>query len=146
MLDLGGADAHATLWGSVTAVTEVTAATPAAPELGAGPFDTIFSVFALAATPDLDPLLSRIGDALAPDGRLLFLEPSRGVGATSRLLRVAAPSVRWSTGFHVDRDLPAELRRCGLSVTDVERHTSRTTQWWLRHLVEGVAHRSLLTR
>lgn len=156
VLDLGGAEAHAALWGAAREVTEVVhldRSTGRRRDLGrvaalaaeGQRFDTVFSVFQLASAPDLDQALAGVRDVLAPDGIVLFLEPARLTGATGRAQRLVAPSLATATGWWVDRDIPAALRASGLSVTDLERHRSNTVQWWLRSLVEGTAHPSLLS-
>ena len=151
VLDLGGADAHASLWPSVAAVTEVVPVDgPVERRLAAlagegRRFDTIFSVFRLAAAGDLPRTLALVKDLLADEGMVLFLEPGRRTGVSGRAQRWVAPSVAVTTGWWVDRDIPVELRRAGLSVIDIERHRTGTLQWWLRSLVEGTAHHALDT-
>lgn len=149
VLDLGGAETHHTMW---TAVPAVAAATvlhgPADPRLASlardeARFDTILSVFQLAAAPDLGATARRLRSMLAADGRLLFLEPGRLTGLPGRVQRLLAPPVGLLTGWRVDRNIPMTLREAGLSVTDLDRHRIPTIQWWLRALVEGSAHRAL---
>jgi len=142
VLDLGGAEAHRGLWRG-TAVDEVVVLDGAPRRLPAGPFDTVVSVFQLAASADLDALLARLHGLLADDGRLLFLEPGRRVGLGGRVQGLVAPALGAVTGWRPDQDVPMALRRAGLSVTDVERHRVPTLQPWLRHVVEGSAHRAL---
>lgn len=148
VLDLGGSTAHDVLWDrpgvEVTAVDG--ADDPALLRLVDADhrFDAVLSVFQLTAASDLAGTLSRISRVLDDDGRLLFLEPTRIPGRVlRRAQRFVAPVVDVAAGWRVDRDIPAEIRRAGLSVTDVERHRSNTVQWWLRALVEGAAHREL---
>ncbi len=149
VLDLGGADAHRTLWAGAGDVQSATvldgAADPRLAGLARGPerFDTIVSVLQLAAAPDLDAVLARLRTVLADDGVLLFVEPSRLVGIAGRMQRLVAPPVGLLTGWRVDRDVPACLRSAQLSVTDVRRHRVATLQWWLREIVEGRAHHAL---
>jgi SAM-dependent methyltransferase len=151
VLDLGGADTHRALWATArVAPVEVLdgGGDPRLAELVASGerFDTVVSVFQLAAAADLDPLLAAVRSVLSDDGALLFLEPTRVTGPTGRLQRLAAPAVAATTGWRTDHDVPMALRRAGLSVTDVERHRVPTLQPWLRQLVEGRAHRALLPR
>lgn len=151
VLDLGGAESHASLWDHNAAVGDVVSvagsADPALATLCRSQqrFDTVFSVFQLVAAPDLAATLARIHRLLSDDGRVLFIEPGRLSGAVGRAQRLVAPAVSLATGWHVDRDVPMSLRRAGLSVTDLERHRTGTTQWWLRSVIEGTAHHALLT-
>lgn len=149
MLDLGGADSHRALWDRARDVTEATvldgADDPQLCRLAADGrrFDTIFSVFQLAATADLDVTLRAMRDVLADDGRLLFLEPGSQVGMSGRMQRLVAPPLGGLTGWRADRDVPAELRAARLSVIDIRRHRVPTLQVWLRQVLEGVAHHAL---
>lgn len=146
VLDLGGADAHANLWEDHAAVDDVVsvrgAADPALIALARGDqgFDTIFSVFQLVSAPDLDATLGRLGRILAPDGRLLFIEPGRLVGVGGRSQRLVAPAVGLASKWHVERDIPVALRDAALSVISLDRHRVTTMQWWLSRIIEGVAH------
>ncbi len=149
VLDLGGADAHHQLWGQVAAVDEAVVLDGANdPELLAlarsgARFDTVLSVFQLASANDLGATLRRVAALLADDGRLRFVEPGRLVGLPGRLQGLVAPPLGLLAGWRADRDVPAELRAAGLSVTDLERHRVPTFQWWVRMLVEGDAHHAL---
>ncbi len=152
VLDLGGADAHRSLWSTIEPVTDVVAAGGAdlAPHLehlarSGERFDTVLSVFRLTAVGDLDGALGSIETVLADGGALLFLEPGLRRGALGRGQRLVAPGVEMTSGWHVERDIPAALRRSGLSVIDIERHRIGTVQWWLGMLLEGVAHHALDT-
>ncbi len=148
MLDLGGADAHAAVWERLDDVVDVEvldgagdARLLALSRTGAT-FDTVVSVFQLASAPDLDAAVRRVGALLAPEGRLLFLEPGRLVGVSGRVQRMVGPPLSLLTGWRPDRDIPHALRSAGVSVTDLERHRVPTLQWWLRILLEGAAHRA----
>jgi len=142
VLDLGGADAHRAQWGTGDAVVLDGAGDPRLADLD-GPFDTVVSVFQLAAASDLAATLARIRVLLAEDGRLLFVEPGRLVRLGGRVQRLVAPPLGAVAGWRADRDIPGELRAAGLSVTDVERHRVPTLQPWLRQVVEGAAHHAL---
>jgi SAM-dependent methyltransferase len=146
VLDLGGADRHATLWGAREVVRLDCGADPRLDRLTGRDerFDTVFSVFQLSAAHDLASTLAQLRQVLAPEGVVLFLEPGRLVGLAGRSQRVLGRAVAATAGWHLDRDIPMELRRAGLSVTDLERHRAPTTQWWLRIVVEGTAHHSLV--
>lgn len=149
LLDLGGADMHRSLWAGVADVSEATvldgAGDPRLAELAAADerFDTVISVFQLAASTDLDATLRSLRRMLADDGRLLFLEPAAQVGLPGRLQRLVAPPLGGLTGWRADRDIPAELRAADLSVIDLRRHRVPTLQLWLRQVLEGVAHHAL---
>jgi len=149
VLDLGGADAHRSLWSAVPAVQSVTVLDGAADtrlaELAAGDerFDTVVSVFQLAGAPRLDATLGHLRAVLADAGDVLFLEPARLVGVAGRVQRAVGPPIGALTGWRPDRDVLMALRDNGLSVTTVSRHRVPTLQWWLRQLVEGRAHHLL---
>ena len=152
VLDLGGADSHRSLWNrpgvSDVVPLDWTAAGSIRDRLAgladAGErFDTVFSVFRLIAVPEVDGLLHQVGRVLDDDGEVLFLEPSRRRAPARHARRVVVPGVAVATGWHVERDIPAALRRARLSVTDLERHRISTVHWWLRSIVEGSAHHAL---
>ena len=149
VLDLGGSGAHAGLWDAARLDDVVLldgSSDPTLVELAHADerFDTVVSVFQFAAAPDLAATLARVARVLAPEGRVLFLEPGRLPGIAGRSQRVLAPALALTAGWHVDRDIPMALRRARLSVTDLERHRTATTQWWLRTVVEGSAHHALV--
>lgn len=149
VLDLGGADTHRGLWDRVPGVDEVTVLDGAGdarlPDLAVDGacVDTVFSVFQLAAAPDLDAALRAVRAVLADGGRILFLEPGSQVGVSGRLQRMVSPPLGGLTGWRADRDIPAELRLARLSVIDIRRHRVPTVQLWLRQVLEGVAHHAL---
>lgn len=149
LLDLGGADTHRALWERATDVREATvldgADDPRLAALAADGerFDTVVSVFQLAATADLEATLRALSHVLADDGRILFLEPGAQVGLPGRVQRIVAPPLGGLTGWRADRDIPAELRAARLSVIDIRRHRIPTLQLWLRQVLEGVAHHAL---
>lgn len=147
VLDLGGSDAHRRLWRSSDVEVTVLdgSGDPAVRRLAedGARFDTVFSVFQLASAPDLAATLARLTSMLAPDGRLLFVEPGRLAGLGGRTQRLLAPAMSVTAGWHLDRDVPMALRRAGLTITDLERPRVPTTQWWLRSLVEGTARHAL---
>lgn len=148
ILDLGGADAHHALWDRVPGAEATVLDGGRDPRLGelaaAGTtFDTVVSVFQLAASVDLDVQLARLRVLVGDAGRLLFLEPGRRPGLGGRVQDAVAPGVGTLTGWRADRDVPMSLRRAGLSVIELERHRVATLQPWLRQVVEGTAHRVL---
>lgn len=152
VLDLGGAGSHAALWdnGPVTDIVNVdgfglSGLDEALDTLVARgeEFDTVFSVFRLIGVFSLVHTLRQLEALLSPEGQILFLEPGRLTGALGGAQRLAALPVGLATGWRLDRDIPAQLRAAGLSVTDIEHHRSRTLQVWLRTLLEGTAQRAL---
>lgn len=148
VLDLGGADAHHALWDQVPGPDVVVLDGAADPRLGqlaetGATFDTVVSVFQLAASADLEAQLVRLRSLVGDAGHLLFLEPGRRIGLGGRVQGAVAPGVGALTGWRVDRDVPMALRRSGLSVIELERHRVATLQPWLRQVVEGTAHRAL---
>lgn len=150
VLDLGGAAAHESLWQragvEVTIVDGIDDRVLRRLADDGARFDAVLSVFQLTAAADLADTLGRLRRLLADDGTLYFLEPTRLPGAViGRAQRFVAPVVDITTGWRVDRDIPAELRSAGLSVTGLDRHRSNTVQWWLRSVVEGAAHVALPT-
>lgn len=146
ILDLGGASSHASLWSDPPGLVRLGATFERELDSLAGSgtqFDTIFSAFRLVSTVDLYAALDRLRSLLHPGGHLLFLEPARRTGPAGRAQRLVTPGITMATGWRVDRDIPAALRGAGLSVTDLERHRTNTVQWWLRSILEGVAHPAL---
>ena len=148
VLDLGGAESHAGLWGERHDLGEVVlldgADDPQLASLARGDhFDTVFSVFQLATAPDLAATVRRVRDVLAPDGHLFFIEPARRPGMTGRLQRAMAPALALTSGWRIDRDIPVALREGGLSVVDIDRFTMPTTALWMRVGVEGRAHHAV---
>lgn len=152
VLDLGGADSHRSLWdrpgiSHVELVEGRVERRLAELVDAAARFDTVLSVFRLITTIDLDAALQQVGRLLDDDGIVLFLEPGARPGSARRTRRALSPGVTMATGWRVDRDIPAALRRAKLSITEIERHRPNTMHWWLRTLVEGSAHHALdLTR
>ena len=103
----------------------------------------IVTVGWLAATDDLDAAVAELSGRLASGGWLHVIEPTRGPAATARAQRLSAPAARARTGWHIGRDVPAAIRRCGLVVTDVERFSMPVSSTILRHWVQARArHRA----
>ena len=170
VLDLGGCDAHVPLLASSGAITAVVLTTPE--ERGArlrrratdAPiavdvrdatlqelagtserFDTVVSVLQLAREDDLVAALGVVRDLLAPEGRLLFLEPTAERGITGRVQHALGPATRLTSGRRPDRDITGSARAAGLVVTDCERLTMPTL-WPFRAFAEGVARLPLVQR
>lgn len=127
----GGDDPHG--------VTRIDAGVDALRALGVGPFDTIVSLIRTPLVADLDRFLGAAIDLLAPDGRLLMLEPVCRSGRAGRVLALGGRLGRAAGGLHLDRDLPAELRKRGLVVTDLDRFEVPTVSAPLRPFVDATA-------
>lgn len=98
------------------------------------------SVGELCRAEDLDAAVAELAGTLAAGQRLAFLEHVGRVGVAGRLQALADPL--WSSlrhGCHVDRDVPAALRRGGFVLTDLERFTMPTPVAVLRPWVQGTA-------
>ena len=103
-------------------------------------FDTVVTALTLCTVPDLDRALGAVARLLAPERRLLFLEhvPAHGpVRLFQRALQPVWPHV--AAGCHLDRDIPAALRRTGFTVLDLERFSMPTFLLPIRAAVQGVA-------
>lgn len=98
------------------------------------------SVEQLCRADDLDAAVAGLAGGLRDGQRLTFLEHVGRVGFAGRLHALADPL--WSAlagGCHVDRDVPAALRRGGFVLTDLERFTMPTPVAVLRPWVQGIA-------
>ncbi len=104
-------------------------------------FDTVVSLIRTPLVADLPGWLALVDRVLAPDGHLLFLEPTRRPGSAGRLLAALSPLVRATSGLHLDRDVPAAVRSVGFVVTDLERFEVPTVSAPLRPFVDGRARR-----
>lgn len=102
-------------------------------------FDTIVSIFQLAAVHDFARRACQLAALLDPAGNLLFLEPTRQPGPMSGLQRLASPGLTLAAGFRVDRDIPDLLRRHGFRVVTLERLRQRSVLPHLRPMVRGRA-------
>jgi SAM-dependent methyltransferase len=170
VLDLGGCDAHVPLLGACGATSVVVLTTPE--ERGARlrrraeeapievdvrdaslsdlasakeQFDTVISVLQLSREDDLVTALREVRELLAPDGRLLFIEPTIERGLTGRVQHLLGPATQLTSGRRPDRDITGCARAAGLLVTDCERLTMPTL-WPFRAFAEGVARIPLLER
>lgn len=94
--------------------------------------DHIVTIGWLGATADLDGTIADLVRRLGPHGWLHCIEPTTGPSALARAQRLSAPVAKMRTGWHIGRDLPAALRRCGLVVTDVERFSMPVSSTVLR--------------
>jgi hypothetical protein len=108
--------------------------------------DHVVTIGWLAAADDLDAAIADLAARLGPDGWLHVVEPTSGSAATARAQRLSAPAARMRTGWHIGRDVPAAIRRCGLVVTDVERFSMPVSSTVLRPWVQARArHRAVAT-
>ncbi|MBL8775894.1 MAG: methyltransferase domain-containing protein [Acidimicrobiales bacterium] len=114
---------------------------PGAEHEAEGSYDTVVSVLHLAAAPDLPTELAAVRRLLAPEGRLLFLEPVRQPGFGHRLRSAASPMVRLVSGWEIDRDLPLAIRANHLTIVDIERINMPPVVWPIRTFVLGAATR-----
>ena len=114
---------------------------PGAEHAADGSYDAIVSVLHLAAVPDLPTELAAVRRLLAPEGRLLFLEPARQPGFGHRLRSAASPMVRLVSGWEIDRDLPLAIRANHLTIVDIERINMPPVVWPIRTFVLGAATR-----
>lgn len=108
---------------------------------GSGPFDSIVSLIRLPLVENLDRFFDTAFGLLADGGCLYFVEPVRRSGRVGRLLAVGGAVGRAAGGLHLDRDLPAEIRRRGMVVTDLTRFEVPTLSAPFRPFVEAVARR-----
>jgi SAM-dependent methyltransferase len=103
-------------------------------------YDTIVCSLVLCTVPDLDRAVARLHEALAPDGRLLFLEHVRSYGWWGRVQHAATPA--WSrlmAGCRLDRDVLGALRRGGFLVSDVDHFRMPRSCGLVHHAVAGTA-------
>ena len=108
---------------------------------GEGSFDSIVSILHLASVEDLDTEVAAARRLLAPEGRLLFLEPVREPGFGHRLRSAASPMVRLVSGWEIDRDVPYAIRSNHLVIVDIERINMPPVVWPIRTFVLGAATR-----
>lgn len=104
-------------------------------------FDHVVTAGWLGASGDLDAALATAGELLDEDGWLHAVEPSVSWGATARAQHLGATVGRQRTGWRVDRDIPAAIRRAGFVVTDLERFSMPVPSVVLRPWVACRARR-----
>lgn len=139
MLDRVGDVRAGTGRGDPDRVTRVDASFDSLAEQGMGPFDSIVSLTRLPLVENLDRFFDTVEALLADGGSLHLLEPTCRSGRVGRLLAVGGFVGRMAGGLHLDRDLPAEIRRRGMIVTDLTRFEVPTVSAPLRPFIEAVA-------
>lgn len=107
-----------------------------------GEFDTIVSLVRTPLIGELGEFLDALVDRLAPDGVIVFLEPTVRPGRTGHLLRLGGRLQRPLGGLHLDRDIPNEFRSRKLFVTDLHRFEVASIAAPLRPFVHGRARRN----
>ncbi len=134
VLDIRGPLASGFSYGEVR---ELVVAPPAsAIERSGERFDTICSFGALAAAPALDTLVAVLRGALAPDGRLLFVELD---GDARRWRRRLDRIARRMWGISMSRDISGALWAGGFELTSLDRRSLRGGPPGLLRVVVGAA-------
>ncbi|MFT5202488.1 MAG: hypothetical protein ACI9C1_001878 [Candidatus Aldehydirespiratoraceae bacterium] len=123
-------------------VTRLDAGPESLVDMGLGPFDTIVSLIRTPLVADFERFLQTIDDLLAEDGRLHLVEPVRRDGRLGRLLAATGVVGRAVGGLHLDRDLPAEIRKHGLTVTDITRFEVPSLSAPMRPFIQAEVRRS----
>ena len=90
-------------------------------EVPAGDLSTVVFVAELCLPHWTPSALAALAERLRPEGRLLFVEPVCGTGFAYALQRMFNPAAQARWGYGFSRDIPAELRQTGLTVTSVDR-------------------------
>ena len=103
-----------------------------------GTYDTVISVLRSTVEGSLSDLASELARLVAPDGRLLFIEPTRTNGITGRVQRFGRVATRISAQLRLHTGFRIALWRAGLSVTEVERK-ELPRAWPLTSVAIGVA-------
>lgn len=107
-----------------------------------GRYDTVVSIGELVRFPDLAAALGAIDGLLAPDGRLLAVEPVAVPGTLALFVSAPFTALPALRGFQLGRDLPAALRTTPLVADDIERFTLRTQLRPVRHFIAITARRA----
>lgn len=105
-----------------------------------GTVEVLTSVGGLCTADDVERLLVAARVALAPGGRLRFVEHVGRTGLAGRVQAGVGPLwSRVSGGCHVDRDVPGAIRRAGFSIHSLDRFVLPSPVVVLRPWVRGVA-------
>ena len=105
-------------------------------EVEPGTVHQLVSVASLCGAADADRHAADLRAALAPGGRLLFVEHG-GHGLAHRFGGRAYAASPF--GCRVDIDITGTLRRAGFLVTDLERCSMPSINPLLRHWADGIA-------
>jgi hypothetical protein len=108
-------------------------------DLGVEPYDTVVSLIRTPLVADLPGFLAAVAALLADDGWFLFLEPVKRTDTLGRVLAAWGPVVKATSGLHLDRDIAADVRRCGFEITDLHRFRVPSVAAPLRPFVDGRA-------
>jgi methyltransferase OMS1 len=94
-------------------------------------FDTIVQTMGLCSTADPEGLLRNLGKLVKDDGRILLLEHGKShYDWLNRLLDQTASQHATKHGCWWNRDIGDIVKRSGLEVVELRRHTLGTT-WWV---------------
>ncbi len=135
VLDLGGWTDHLSAYPDDAEITQLTRLDEI-DETGGG-FDTIVSMIRTPLVADIEGFFRRLAAGLAEGGRLLVLEPTIRTGRAGQMLALGNRLSRPFSRFHLDRDIPADLRRSGLFVTDLHRFDVPSVSAPFRPFVEA---------
>lgn len=141
-LDLGGWTDHVE---SYREDVELTTIDLEALDTITGRFDSVVSLVRTPLVVDLPGFLESIIERLAPQGHAYFLEPTLRAGELGRTRvfggRMSRPLTGPLAGLHLDRDIPDEIRRAGLFVTDLHRFEVPSVAAAIRPFVEAWSRR-----
>lgn len=139
VLDLGGWSDHTDAYPSDAQVTRLDSIEDLAGV--SGEFDTIVSMIRSPLLPDIDGFIAELISHLAPEGRVLLLEPTLRTGRAGQMLALGGRLSSTVGGLHLDRDIPDDLRRLGLFVTDLHRFEVPSVSAPFRPFVEAHCRR-----
>ena len=138
-LDLGGWDDHVDAYRDDADVTRLDRLENL--DGVVGEFDTIISMIRTPLVADFDGFIADLISHLGPEGRVLLLEPTVRFGRAGQLLALGGRLSKPVIGLHLDRDIPARIRRVGLFVTDLHRFEVASVSAPFRPFVEAHCRR-----
>ena len=107
--------------------------------------DAVTSVLTLCSVPDVHATLTEVRRVLRMGGRFLFLEHVTDRPGSRTATDLVGVSWRlMGGGCDPTRDIPYEVRRARLLITDLDRFTVPTPAVPLRRCVAGVALRATI--